>query len=393
MKKLQLLSALFLLMAFSFTSCLEDKEDVSVLHYTDAEYAILESTLNLTLERDNYNIEFPAHMTSRGLFPPSVSDAKAILGRVLFYDKQLSKNNTISCSSCHQQSLAFADDKALSDGFEGEKTKRNSLSLAAVVNFPTYYGTSAGGGSFVRPRFMWDERAETVLEQSTLALEDDIEMGMEMHDLASKVGALDYYQVLFKKAYGDSYVSKERLLDAIQEFINSFISADSDFDAALNNQPFNGTGNTFPEFTNAQNRGKDLYMANCASCHSADMSLPVMRFANNGLDVVITDEGIGGITGATQDKGKFKVPPLRNIEFSAPYMHDGRFATLDDVLDHYSQNIQANPNLDNLLKENNGQPKRMSFSQGDKEDIIAFLKTLTDNTFLQAKRFSDPFIQ
>ncbi|MCB0651006.1 MAG: c-type cytochrome [Saprospiraceae bacterium] len=385
MKHLTLLSGLILVMTFFLTSCLEDKQQLTVLNYSDDEYAILEATLNLPSARDNYAIEFPGHISRRGVFPPFVNDAKATLGRVLFYDKKLSQNNTISCSSCHKQSHAFADDKAFSDGFNGGQTKRNSLSLAAVVNFPTYYG---GGATFVRPRFMWDERAQTILEQSTMTIQDEVEMGMNLHDLSGKIGELDYYEVLFRKAYGDGYVTQERILDAIQEFINAFISADSKFDEGLN--MVSTPGMEFSNFTTSENRGKQLFIQKCASCHSEDMSIPVERYANNGLDLGNPDPGIGGINGNTDDLGKFKVPPLRNIEHSAPYMHDGRFASLEEVLEHYSSNIQPNSNLDSRLIQG-GQPVKMNFTEADKQDIIAFLKTLSDNTFLQAERFSDPF--
>jgi cytochrome c peroxidase len=385
MKNLKLLSGLLLMMTFLFTSCLEDKEEVTILNYTDAEFNIISANLTLPSQRESYAVQFPDHITSRGIFPPFVNDAKATLGRVLFYDKNLSKNNTVSCSSCHLQEHAFADEKALSEGFDGGQTTRNSLALAAVVNFPTYYG---GGATFVRPRFMWDERAETVLEQSTLAIEDNVEMGMELHDLASKLGALDYYHVLFKKAYGDEFVTKDRILDAIQEFINSFISADSKFDEGLN--MVSNPTMSFSNFTASENRGKQLYMNNCASCHSQDMSIPVERYANNGLDLESMDPGIGAINGVSDDIGKFKVPPLRNIEHSAPYMHDGRFATLDDVLNHYNSDIQSNASLDVRLKDGN-QPVQMGLTETDKTDIIAFLQTLSDNTFLQAPRFADPF--
>lgn len=385
MKHLTLLSVLILMMTFFLTSCLEDKEQLTVLNYSDEEYAILEATLNLPSARDNYAVEFPFHISRRGVFPPSVNDAKATLGRVLFYDKKLSQNNTVSCSSCHKQSHAFADDKALSDGFDGGQTKRNSLSLAAVVNFPTYYG---GGATFVRPLFMWDERAQTILEQSTLTIQDEVEMGMNLHDLSGKIGELDYYEVLFRKAYGDGYVTQERILDAIQEFINAFISADSKFDEGLN--MVSTPGAEFSNFTASENRGKQLFIQKCASCHSEDMSIPVERYANNGLDLGHPDPGIGGINGNADDLGKFKVPPLRNIEHSAPYMHDGRFATLEQVLEHYSSDIQPNSNLDSRLMQGS-QPVKMNFTEADKQDIIAFLKTLSDNTFLQAERFSDPF--
>ena len=378
-------------MALFMSSCFQDKEQVDIYHYTDEELNILSKSLDLPEIRDEYTIKFPKHMRDRGLRPPSINDAKATVGRVLFYDKKLSKNNSISCASCHNQALAFADDKALSDGYEGLKTKRNSLALASVVNFPTYYGGSNSfiSGSIVRPRFFWDERAGTVAEQSTMTIQDNIEMGMNPDDLARTVQDVDYHQVLFKKAYGDVPITKEIVLDAVQEFVNSFVSADSKFDHEMD--IYGNPEVDFGGFSDLENMGKRLFLENCSSCHSADMSTPVETTANNGLDEEYSDIGLEGFTGNPLDRAKFKVPPLRNIEFSAPYMHDGRFATLEEVVEHYNSGIKNNAHLDSRLRDSNSNPKRLGLTETEKSALVAYMKTFTDNNFLSDKKFSDPF--
>lgn len=373
------------------SSCVQDQEQIEIFHYTDEEVSILSKALNLPAIRDNYTITFPSHMIKSGLRAPNIDDAKATLGRVLFYDKKISKNNSVSCASCHEQALAFADAKALSEGFDGQLTKRNSLALASVVNFPTYYGGSGSftGGTIVRPRFFWDERAGTVAEQSTMTIQDNIEMGMDLDDLANKVADVDYYQVLFKKAYGDNEITKETVLDAVQEFVNSFVSADSKFDKEMNK--YDSPSVNFSGFTATENAGKSLFLSHCASCHSADMTTPVETTANNGLDMVSEDKGLYDFTNNPSDQAKFKVPPLRNIEFSGPYMHDGRFNTLEEVVEHYNSGIQKHPHLDSRLKGTNDEPILLNLTESEKGELVAYMKTFTDNAFLSAEKYSDPF--
>jgi cytochrome c peroxidase len=186
----------------------------------------------------------------------------------------------------------------------------------------------------------------------------------------------------------------------VANFVNALGSFESKFDAEANhhNPGFSGSfGNfvfteDFSGFTAAENRGKVLYNANCASCHSGNMGRPVLQLANNGLEATSTDLGVGGISGIPNQKGSFKVPTLRNISLTAPYMHDGRFATLNDVIDFYSTGVQNHPFLHEDLKDG-GQPKRMNFTADQKTDLIAFLNTLTDDQLLNDKRFSDPFKQ
>lgn len=367
---LMLLSSLFL-----FSSCIHDRVDVEIKYYTDEEYEVLKTALNLPSNLHEYNFTMP-----NAGFVPGISNSKATLGRVLFYDKKLSRTNSVSCASCHKQELGFSDDKARSIGFDGAETKRNSLALASVANFETSYN---GGNSFVgintRLGFLWDERAQSIHELSQIAITDPVEMGMNMSELAVKLNQDEHYSILFRKAYGDPQITPNRITEAIQEFVNSFISVDSKFDR--------GTFNAL------ENLGRSLFMVNCATCHSSDMTNPVMAVANNGLELNYADKGVGGVTNKPNDMDVFKVPFLRNIALTAPYMHDGRFATLEEVVEHYNSGIQMHPNLHNFLKHphNPTQPKRLNLSSQEKAALVAFLRTLTDETFIAEVKFSDPF--
>ncbi|MCB0639870.1 MAG: c-type cytochrome [Lewinella sp.] len=386
-------------LALLSTACLQDDSVVSYQHYSEQEFQVISQSLNLPVERDHYGVQMAEHMLRAGAQPPTLNDAKATLGRVLFYDTKLSQNNSVSCASCHHQDLAFSDNKALSEGFDGGLTKRNSLALAATANFSSSYGDGGPNGGPVVDiigfpggsiGFFWDERAGTIAHQSSLTIEDPIEMGMNLNELTAKLAQEEYYRILFQKAYGDELVSADRITDALQEFVNSFVSVGSRFDEGLNNVPSPQV--SFANFTSQENLGKDLFQANCASCHGADMTFPSgMNMANNGLDLVYEDKGLGEHTGLEENFGIFKIPFLRNVALTGPYMHDGRFATLEEVVDHYSSGIQAHENLSPQLREVNGQPLRMNFTDEEKAALVAFLETLTDPGFAQDVRYSDPF--
>lgn len=386
-----LLPALFLgALAFFSTSCVEDKVETQIMHYAPDEYARLQQTLDLPEERYDYTVNVTSSFGGNALLP--IHSAKATLGRVLFYDKKLSKTNTVSCASCHHQELAFSDDKALSEGFDGGLTKRNSLALASVANFESSYGGVDNFGFNQTAGFFWDERASSISEQSILSIEDNVEMGMKMSDLTEKLAQEDYYRILFQKAFGDSQITSDRITGAIQEFVNAFVSNNSKFDKGL-------TAHFSPEapfsnFTQQENLGKNLFVIHCATCHDPRMANVLVATANNGLDVSYTDQGIGQLSGKASDNGVFKVPMLRNIAITGPYMHDGRFASLEEVIEHYNSGIQAHPNLHfSLRNPQNAQPKRLNLSENEKKALVAFLKTLTDATFVEDVRFSDPFRQ
>ncbi len=392
-KTLSLSLGYLLLGSLLFVSCLEDRVDLTKVSYTHEEYAILSQHLNLPLERASFQVEFPAHMTRTGAVAPEIDDAKATLGSVLFYDKKLSANNKVSCESCHKQSLAFSDDVAFSEGFDGQLTKRNSLPLASTPNFESSYNGS--GNSFftgMQAGFFWDERAHSIAEQSKMTLEDDIEMGVDIYQLAGKLSDIPYYQILFQKAYGSPSATPDKITDALEVFINSFVSVSSPFDEGLNQHqtPFAD----FTNFSQQENLGKTLFNTHCNGCHSSDFTALVETVANNGLDIEYEDKGMGERTQLDFDNGRFKVPFLRNVALTGPYMHDGRFETLEEVIDHYSEGIQDHPNLDFRLRDgfnNAAQPRRFNFTETEKAALIAFLHTVTDDKFIQDERFADPF--
>ena len=267
----------------------------------------------------------------------------------------------------------FSDPRALSIGFEGGQTPRNSMGLANA----RYY---EGG------EFFWDERADTLEDQVLMPIQDEVEMGMELDDLVIKLGETDYYGPLFEDAFGDDTITSERISLALSQFVRSMVSYQSKYDA--------GVATNFNNFTNLENQGRQIFegRGRCDSCHETDIQIQD-RPRNNGVDDGIgDDDGVGAVTGRNNDNGDFKTPSLRNIALTGPYMHDGRFETLEEVIQFYSTGIQAHPNLDNVLQDN-GNPRRLNFDEDDVEALVAFLNTLTDETFINDPKFSDPFVE
>jgi len=308
-----------------------------------------------------------------------ITDNGATLGRVLFYDTNLSRNNTISCASCHIQEHGFSDPTALSTGFDGELTSRNSMGLANA----RFYENG---------RFFWDERAVSLEEQTLVPIKDLVEMGLTLPELEAKLSVVDYYEALFTNAFGDDNVTSERIALALSQFIRSMVSYESKFDEGL--AQVNDIDDNFPNFTDSENRGKQLFMSNqtrCFDCHATNVFVGDAA-RNNGLDATITDPGVGGITGNNNDLGEFKVPSLRNIALTGPYMHDGRFETLEEVIEHYNSGVQNNPNLDNRLTQGNN-VRRLNLSDNDKQALVDFLHTLTDTEFITDEKYADPFIE
>lgn len=301
---------------------------------------------------------------------PAVTNDGATLGRVLFYDKHLSLNNSVSCGSCHNQARAFADPLALSVGFEGRKTTRNSM---AIIN------------PGLNNSLFWDSRSRSVRSMSLEPVKNHIEMGMEsMAVLKNKLAQLEYYPELFEKAYGSPVINEENISDAISQFLVSMITFDSKFDQ--------GIDNNFENFTTIERQGMHLFQQHCSGCHGNESFGAADSFggdyqqsegtANIGLDLNYTDKGRGD--------GKFKIPALRNVVLTSPYMHDGRFNSLDEVIEHYNSGVQNHPKLDSKLKNGNS-PKRLNLDPFQKQALIAFLNTLTDESYVTDEKYSNPF--
>ncbi|MFI8604202.1 cytochrome-c peroxidase [Cellulophaga baltica] len=309
----------------------------------------------------------------------TTTDDGATLGRVLFYDKNLSMNNTISCASCHIQENGFSDPNALSIGFDGELTSRNSMGLANA----RFYANG---------RFFWDERAATLEAQTLVPIQDLVEMGLTLTELEAKLSQKTYYATLFTNAFGDETITSNRVALALSQFIRSMVSYESKFDEGL--AQTQDIDDNFPNFTTSENRGKQLFMSNqtrCFDCHATNVFVGDDA-RNNGLDATITDLGVGGITGNNNELGEFKVPSLRNIALTGPYMHDGRFETLEEVVEHYNSGVQDNPNLDNRLTQGNN-VRRLNLSEADKQALVDFLNTLTDDTFINDEKYASPFLE
>ncbi|AMJ66241.1 cytochrome-c peroxidase [Hymenobacter sp. PAMC 26628] len=304
------------------------------------------------------------------------------LGRHLFYEKTLSVDNSISCASCHRQSLAFTDGLAHAVGVNGAKHPRSAMALSNLLWDPllTWDGTSAG--------------LET---QARTPLTNDIEMHQTLAASVAKLQAQPAYVTRFAKAFGAGALTEDNMLKALSQFVRTLVSGNSRYDryrrgdrSVLSADEVRGLQLfiTHPTGT-AIGRG-----GNCADCHAGDLQTNHL-FVNNGLDRTFPDLGRAVPTGLASDQGKFRIPSLRNIALTGPYMHDGRFTTLEDVLAHYNEHIEyGSPNLDpNILNGTNsplgiGQP--LGLTDTEKKQIVLFLRTLTDSTFIQDPRFSQP---
>ena len=318
----------------------------------------------------------------------SITDDGATLGRVLFYDKTLSANGTVACGSCHLQEHSFSDTIAFSTGFNGMHTRRNSISLTNVRWF-------FGGKMF------WDTRAPSLEVQTLLPFQDSIEMGNTLPQLIQTIQQQTYYPQLFENAFGDTAVTSIRISQALSQFLRSIVSHSSKYD--IGRAQVSSPLIPFSNFTTSENEGKQLFFTSnasgggdCLNCHKTE-AFAGSNFGpiSNGLDLVsTTDLGLYEATGNTNDIGKFKVPSLRNIALTAPYMHDGRFNTLEEVIDFYSIGIQLHMNLPpGLIDTINGTPvaRQMNFTPTQAFALRDFLKTLTDTTIATEIKWSDPF--
>ena len=302
-----------------------------------------------------------------------ITDAGATLGRVLFYERGLSASRTISCGSCHHQEHGFADAWARSTGHTGLRTRRNSMHL---VN------------QFYSRRQFWDLRATTLEAQVLMPIQDAVEMGLTLDEASERLRAMPYYPSLFTEAFGDDSITVDRMALALAQFVRSIVSYRTQYDV--------GEANGFVDYTPLEVDGKNLFYSGTTRCNQCHMTANFNNqdARNTGLDMEYTDNGRGEVTGDPEDQGKFKIPSLRNVALSAPYMHDGRFNTLEEVVEHYNSGVQQHPNLDDRLTVEGsvgGEPLRMDLSANDKQALVAFLRTLTDEPLIVDPRFSDPF--
>jgi len=325
------------------------------------------------------------------------SNQKATLGRVLFYDGHLSVNNAISCASCHKQSLAFSDNVAFSNGFEGKLTRRNSKPIFNVTGmdpretfFQPFFITSPN-----MPLF-WDGRENILGNLADRPITNHVEMGMDdPTKIPAKLSAISFYTPLFESAYGDNNITPERISECIAVFMASIRTGNSKFETSVGANPGFPNPNPMAGLSALEQQGFNLFTSkyNCNNCHHVSTQGYSASFDSKdiGLDNIYTDLGVGGITLNSAENGMFRVPSLFNVALTAPYMHDGRYKSLEEVIDHYSENIQASPNLDSTFKKSDGTPKQMNISADDKKALVAFLNTLTDYNMISDPKYSNPF--
>jgi cytochrome c peroxidase len=315
--------------------------------------------------------------------PPAnaVNDRVATLGRVLFYDLRLSTNNKAACSTCHAQALGFTDSMRFSNGIStAGTTDFHAMRLANIRYWQP-------GSAF------WDRRAASIEAQVAHPIVNPVEMGWgtgagDFPSLVRKMGGIAYYPDLFKWAYGSPAITEERIQGALAQFVRAMVSSSSRWDSGYARvfspaAPDRALNVNLPNFTAQENRGLRLFMspvaqggAGCSSCHLPPTFALAENAHSNGLDA-----------GETR---LFKAPSLRNVGLTGPYMHDGRFETLAQVVDFYDHGIQDGPALDDRLRQN-GRPQRMHLDAADRAALVAFLDTLTDRKLTTDPRFGNPF--
>ena len=328
-----------------------------------------------------YPLDIPANFPPMLIPPDNPITLKGVeLGRFLFYEERLSGNNTQSCGSCHAPQAAFTDNgNQFSTGIDGSVGTRNAMALINLGWDNSYF---------------WDGRAATLEQQVLQPVVNPIEMHETWPNAVAKLEADAAYRDLFVEAFDADQIDSTLAARAIAQFLRTMISANSKLDKVLRGEAF---------FTQEEQRGLTLTQleggdpnlglggqngADCFHCHSQAAGLfNNGQLENNGLDSVFADPGAGGVTGNPQDMGKFKVPTLRNVALSAPYMHDGRFQTLEQVVDHYNSGGVASATISPFMKFTQG---GLQLPPSDQQALIAFLHTLTDLDFVNDPRFQDP---
>ncbi|MBK9176090.1 MAG: cytochrome-c peroxidase [Flavobacteriales bacterium] len=318
-------------------------------------------------------LDLPAYLADSGIVPhanwenPLTVEGVA-LGRRLFYEKALSDNYTMSCGSCHAQAHAFSDPRRFSIGTDGSVGRRQAM---AVVNL-----------AFDHFLF-WDGRAHGLEDQAARPVVDQAEMRNTWPAVVARLRGMQEYPPLFQMAFGSDAIDSARVVQAIAQFERTMLSFDSRWDRFH----YGGDASALNE---QEQRGMDLFFrgGHCVDCHKAPLFAD-HALRNNGLDLQGDDAGYGALTGIPADHAKFKVPTLRNIEVTAPYMHDGRFNTLEEVVDFYAENVH----VESALLDNHMLPwvtGEVDLDAQERADLVAFLKALTDSGFLANPAFSDP---
>jgi cytochrome c peroxidase len=358
----------FAILIVFFVAC-KDKSEGNADDLSSIAYAPTSYPLSIPTSFPKMDIPADNPLTTEGVS----------LGRFLFYDKKLSANGSMSCASCHLPQAGFTDARAVSTGIDNIAGTRSSMSLENI-------------GFVVKSGLFWDGRTKTLEEQALLPVEDPIELHNNWTQVVDFLKNHPEYPERFRRAFGidnKQLITKELAAKALAQFERTLISGNAKIDKILRREE---------EFSDEEFAGWQLFFnannapdAQCGHCHTSPF-FGSTEFFNNGLDSVSSlnlfkDKGRGGVTGKQWDNGKFRTPTLRNIELTAPYMHDGRFKTLEEVIEHYASGGHYADNIDPFIP----QIKQIGLTTRQKKQILAFLKTLTDTSFTKNPKFQDPF--
>ena len=359
--KTKLLFALMILA--SMYACSDDEEIITLVEYDPTPYVLEHGSFPAPrLPEDN-----------------PLTQQVVELGKMLFFEKKLSKDNSQSCASCHSQTEAFSDTLQFSIGVEDLPGKRQAMAI-----FNMAWNTN---------EFFWDGRAHLLRDQAVLPIQDPLEMNETIENVIAKLSAEQIYLDQFKKAFDKDEILIDDVALALEQFMLSIVSKDSKYDRFLAGEV---------ELTESEERGRQLYFteynpffpefsgADCQHCHGG-FNFENDQYMNNGLDTDSEFDDIGReeVTKNPADRAKFKVPSLRNVAVTPPYMHDGRFKTLEEVIDHYNEGIKESSTVDPAILTT--KETGLLLTDQDKVDLINFLKTLTDPVFLDNDEYKDPF--
>ncbi|WP_410479468.1 cytochrome-c peroxidase [Polaribacter sp. HL-MS24] len=323
-----------------------------------------------------YTLEIPSLFASKLIAPVlpvnnPLTEEGVALGKKLFFDKRLSGDHTQSCASCHNPRNSFAENQPFSEGIDGVFGNRNAMPIFNLAwNFDE--------------RFAWDGRELSLERQALEPVRNPIEMHSNWKRVAEKLAASPEYPDMFARAFGSSKIDSIGITKAIAQFERTIISGNSKFDRFLRGET---------SLSSEEQNGFDVFMdeakGDCFHCHGSNQN-PLWtdnKFHNNGLDATFSDLGLGAVTGDPNDNGKFKSPSLRNLRFTAPYMHDGRFTTLEQVINHYSNGLKQSSTIDPLMKKVAQGGVRLS--PQEKMDLKAFLLSLSDPEFINNPAFRE----
>ena len=286
------------------------------------------------------------------------------MGKELFHETSLSRDGSISCASCHKAGAAFSDPRRFSAGVRQQLGVRHAMPLFNLA---------------WKHEFFWDGRAPSLRAQTLMPIRDHAEMDESLTNAAAKLAARTRYSAAFQAAFGSTEITPEKISLALEQFLLTLTSFDSKFDRAMRGAEKMSAEEKrgFQLFSTEYNPRRGQFGADCFHCHGGAL-FQSQTFANNGLDAEFQDTGRAKVTGKDSDQGKFAVPSLRNVELTGPYMHDGRFATLEEAVAHYCTGIKRSATLDpNLAKHPNG---GVPLTEADQKALVAFLKTLTDES-------------